>query len=87
MIVELTITDTSTATVNGQSVTGPLHCYASEVVAGGTTYSEGYILVSGGVSVKTLDHTHTQIELLPFLICILIIQGISWATSLARSLF
>lgn len=85
-MVEVNITDTSSAEYGGFVITGPAHFHAAEITVGDDTYTEGYILVNGGIGLKTLDYPQMSAQLIPFFICLCVLMGLKFASSLVRAL-
>jgi hypothetical protein len=86
-MIEVEILDSSTASLDGVTVTGPLHLFGDELTVGSSAYVDGYFLVSGGAATQTLPHTALQMELLPLFVCVLFFLGLKYGHSLARAIF
>ncbi len=86
-MIEIQILDGSAATVDGVSVTGPLHLFGDTATVGAVAFTDGYLLVAGGGASLTLPHTALQMELTPFVVCVLFFLGLRYGHSLARSIF
>jgi len=65
-MIDLVITDASTVSVAGASVTGPFHATATDVTVSGVTYSEGTILVNGGTATVLAEMAREHVIAMPY---------------------
>lgn len=65
-MVHCIIQDTSTVTVDGNTITGPVSFDADEVTHSGTDYADGVILVSSAGLTQAAKLSRTHVEALPY---------------------
>jgi hypothetical protein len=78
-MVEVNITDTSVATVEGVAVAGPCLVFGESCTVGAASFSEGYVIVNAGAGVKALPFTRMQTEAIPWLLCLSFVLGLLWS--------
>lgn len=86
-MVEVQILDGSTVSVDAVSFTGPAHVFGDSATVGASSFTEGYIMVAGGSGSATMPHTALQMQIVPFVVCLLFFLGVRYGHSLARSIF
>lgn len=75
-MVKVHITDTSTVTVDGKTVTGPCDFEAWEVTAASTSYDAGVIIVEGGVVAVASAISPIHVHAAPYAISLFVIIGL-----------